>query len=62
ATEPVNLPLLCLLESSWRSWGKTRNLFAIAVGRYTNSAAKQRALFQNAKEIWQSAATELLCA
>lgn len=42
--------------------GTTRNLFAIAVGRYKNSASRQRAQFQNAKEIWQSAATELLCA
>ena len=42
--------------------GKTRNLFAIAVGRYTNLASRQRTQFQNAKQIWQDAATELLCA
>ncbi|HHT0595031.1 TPA: hypothetical protein ACTXXA_003680 [Legionella anisa] len=41
--------------------GKTRNLFAVSVGRYTNSASKQRAQFQNAKQIWQEAATGLLC-
>jgi len=42
--------------------GKTRNIFAISVGRYSNSAELQRIKFQEAKEIWQSAATELLCA
>ncbi|WP_131793658.1 IS6 family transposase [Legionella brunensis] len=41
--------------------GKTRNLLAVSVGRYTNSASKQRTQFQNAKQIWQEATTELLC-
>ena len=41
--------------------GKTRNIFAIAVGRYSNSAKTQRAKFTEAKAIWDSAALELLC-
>jgi putative transposase len=42
--------------------GKTRNIFAAAVGRYTNSALLQRIQFHRAKEIWQSAASQILCA
>ncbi|CDZ76344.1 Transposase IS66 family protein [Legionella massiliensis] len=42
--------------------GKTRNLFAVAVGRYTNSASQQRIQFLKAKEIWQNTATEILYA
>ncbi|WP_165485211.1 DDE-type integrase/transposase/recombinase [Legionella rowbothamii] len=42
--------------------GETRNLFAVAVGRYTHSASHGRDQFQKAKEIWWSAATEILCA
>ncbi|MFT4059108.1 MAG: IS6 family transposase [Legionella sp.] len=42
--------------------GKTRNLFAISVGRYTNSAAIQRQHFVKAKQIWTQAAMELFCA
>ena len=42
--------------------GETRNLFAVAVGRYTNSAHQRRIQFQKAKEIWQDAASEILCA
>ncbi len=42
--------------------GETRNLFAVAVGRYTHSASYRRDQFQKAKEIWWSAATEILCA
>lgn len=41
--------------------GKTRNLFAVAVGRYTNSAPHQRIQFQKAKEIWTSVAIEIFC-
>ena len=42
--------------------GKVRNLFAVAVGRYTNSAHQRRSQFQKAKEIWQDTASEILCA
>ena len=42
--------------------GRTRNIFAMAVGRYTHSAALQRTRFQEAKTLWQLAANELLCA
>lgn len=42
--------------------GKTKNLFAVAVGRYTNSASQQRIKFQQAINIGQDAATEFLCA
>jgi len=42
--------------------GKTRNIFALAVGRYCKSASEQRQQFHNAKNIWQSAAVEILCA
>ncbi len=41
--------------------GKTRNPFAATVGRYTNSALQQRIQFQRVKEIWQSAAAQILC-
>lgn len=42
--------------------GTIRNLFAVAVGRYTKPAQKRRNQFQSAKEIWKAAAHELLCA
>jgi len=42
--------------------GKMRNIFAVAVGRYSNSAAKQRIKFSEAKAIWEQAASEMLCA
>ncbi|WP_202967560.1 DDE-type integrase/transposase/recombinase [Legionella brunensis] len=42
--------------------GKTRNLFAAAVGRYTKSASQQRIQFHSAKAIWESAAALILCA
>jgi putative transposase len=42
--------------------GKTRNIFAIVVGRYNKSPSEQRKQFHNAKNIWQSAAVEILCA
>jgi putative transposase len=41
--------------------GKTRNIFAVAVGRYSNTASVQREKFQEAKAIWDAAAIELLC-
>jgi putative transposase len=42
--------------------GKTRNIFAVAVGRYLNSAEIQRIKFSEAKEIWEQATSEMLCA
>ena len=42
--------------------GKTRNLFAVSVGRYSNSAPIQRIKFEKAKQIWDNAALLLLCA
>ena len=42
--------------------GKVRNLFAVAVGRYTNSAHQRRSQFQKAKETWQDAASEIFFA
>ncbi|WP_278043996.1 hypothetical protein [Legionella santicrucis] len=36
--------------------GETRNLFAVAVGRYTNSASHRKIQFHKAKEIWNIAA------
>ena len=41
--------------------GKTRNLFAVATGRYTSSASQYRSRFYRAKEIWISAAEQTLC-
>jgi putative transposase len=41
--------------------GETRTLFAVAVGRYTNSAHKRRIHFQKAKKTWQNAASDILC-
>jgi len=35
--------------------GKVRNIFAVNVGRYTNTARDQRDNFQNAKSIWNEA-------
>jgi putative transposase len=42
--------------------GKTRNLFAVSVGRYSNSAPIQRLQFEKAQQIWNNAALRLLCA
>ena len=42
--------------------GTTRNLFAVAVGRYTKSAQQRKNQFHSAKETWNAAAIELLCA
>ncbi|CAM4406561.1 MAG: hypothetical protein LEGION0403_FIIPPAGN_00901 [Legionella sp.] len=41
--------------------GNTRNLFAVAVGCYNNSASQQRIQFHNTKELWIAASTEILC-
>ena len=53
---------MSLTENSWALMGKTRNLFAVAVGRYTQSASQQRIQFHKAKDIWFAAAAEILCA
>ena len=50
------------VQKVMRLMGKTRNIFSVAVGRYTNTAAQQRYQFNQAKIIWNEAATQLLCA
>jgi len=40
--------------------GKVRNIFAINVGRYTNTAPEQRIAFASAKSIWDQATQRLL--
>lgn len=40
--------------------GKVRNIFAVAVGRYTRKASEQRIAFQEAMVIWNEAASEIL--
>ena len=42
--------------------GKVRNLFSVAVGRYTKNADEQRDVFNNAQAIWNDAAQMLLAA
>lgn len=40
--------------------GKVRNLFAVSVGRYTNTAAKRKVAFNEAKSIWDYA-SQMIC-
>tara|TARA_B110000459_G_C16416986_1_gene405694 strand:- start:99 stop:809 length:711 start_codon:yes stop_codon:yes gene_type:complete len=42
--------------------GKVRNIFSVAVGRYTKSAQEQRDAFKKAQVIWEEAAQGILCA
>ena len=42
--------------------GKVRNIFSVAVGRYTKSAQEQRDAFKKAQAIWEEAAQGILCA
>jgi putative transposase len=49
-------------QSAIALMGKVRNLFVVAVGRYTNSAHQRKNQFQKAKEIWQDTASEIFCA
>jgi len=42
--------------------GRTRNIFSVAVGRYKNSAEERRCQFNLARDIWDDAAHEILCA
>ncbi len=41
---------------------KVRNIFSVAVGRYTKSAQEQREAFKKAQEIWDEAAQRHLYA
>jgi len=42
--------------------GKVRNLFSVAVGRYTKNATERRISFENAKALWIEASHRLLAA
>jgi putative transposase len=42
--------------------GKVRNIFSVAVGRYTKSSREQRDAFKKAQAIWEEAAQGILCA
>ncbi len=42
--------------------GKVRNLFAVAVGRYTKPASERRHQFKLSKQIWNETSCEILCA
>lgn len=42
--------------------GKVRNIFAVDAGRYTHNASHRKTAFQNAKDIWDYATTQLLVA
>ena len=42
--------------------GKVRNLFSVAVGRYTKNADEQRLAFSNAQIVWNDSAQMLLTA
>ena len=42
--------------------GRTRNIFSVSVGRYRNSAEERRCQFNLARDIWDDAAHEILCA
>ncbi len=50
------------VQRTVRLMGKTRNIFSVSVGRYTNTATQQRSQFNQAKAIWNEAANQLLCA
>ena len=41
---------------------KVRNIFAVDAGRYTHNASHRKTAFQNAKDIWDYATTQLLVA
>ena len=45
----------CGLQQTLSLMGKVRNIFAVDVARYTNTANIQRKNFQNAKSIWDEA-------
>jgi putative transposase len=42
--------------------GKVRNIFSVAVGRYTKSAQDRRDAFKDAQVIWEEATQRILCA
>ena len=41
--------------------GQVRNIFAVPVGRYKNSAVIQKQNFNEAMQIWQQASKEVYC-
>jgi putative transposase len=41
--------------------GKVRNIFAVSVGKYKNSASIQKHKFYEAVTIWQEASKEVYC-
>ena len=45
----------CGIHQTLSLMGKVRNIFALDVGRYTNTANLQRDNFQNAKSVWNEA-------
>ena len=47
------------LQKTVNLMGKVRNIFAVPVGRYSNSAKEQRCQFKLAKQIWDQAAQDL---
>ena len=63
AHQPTRRKEKCLIKfkSPWgvqqtlSLMGKVRNIFAVDVGRYTNTANTQRINFQNSKSIWDEA-------
>ena len=63
AHQPTRRKEKCLIKfkSPWgiqqtlSLMGKVRNIFALDVGRYTNTANVQRDNFQNAKSVWNEA-------
>ena len=50
------------VQSVLELMGKVRNIFSVAVGRYTKPAYEQRTQFKHAKNIWNESAKIILCA
>ena len=49
------------LQRTLTLMGKVRNIFAVPVGRYKNSATIQKQKFDKAINIWQEASKEVYC-
>ncbi len=49
------------LQRTLTLMGKVRNIFAVPVARYKNSAAIQKQKFNEAMSIWQEASKEVYC-
>ena len=70
AHQPTRRKEKCLIKfkSPWgvqqtlSFMGKVRNIFAVDVGRYTNTAHTQRDNFQKAKSIWDEAIQVIVAA